>query len=127
MTCGNARTQAGSQPPAPRSSMRIRPNFAVTVSGVDRVWQHVGRGLPQIPVLSPQGTLVGGWASGARGAQAAEGFYLPAVMKKGLQRCTDHFQRMYKKCRERVIVPLIQHFICLPMQFGFLCHSVKRR
>ncbi|KAM4880597.1 E3 ubiquitin-protein ligase DCST1 [Sylvia borin] len=47
------------------------------------------------------------------------------VIKNGLQRCTAHFQRMYKRCRQTVIMPLVNHFVCLPMQFGFLCHSVK--
>ncbi|XP_005532418.1 PREDICTED: DC-STAMP domain-containing protein 1 [Pseudopodoces humilis] len=48
-----------------------------------------------------------------------------AVIERGLQRCTGHFQNMYKKCKEKVTVPLVSHLICLPMQFGFLCHSVK--
>uniref|UniRef100_A0A8C0ULU7 DC-STAMP domain containing 2 n=1 Tax=Cyanistes caeruleus TaxID=156563 RepID=A0A8C0ULU7_CYACU len=48
-----------------------------------------------------------------------------AVIERGLQHCTGHFQNMYKKCKEKVTVPLVSHLICLPMQFGFLCHSVK--
>ncbi|KAF4802334.1 DC-STAMP domain-containing protein 2-like protein [Turdus rufiventris] len=47
------------------------------------------------------------------------------VIERGLKRCTGHFQRMYDKCMKKVTVPLINHLVCLPMQFGFLCHSVK--
>uniref|UniRef100_A0A803V6X3 DC-STAMP domain containing 1 n=1 Tax=Ficedula albicollis TaxID=59894 RepID=A0A803V6X3_FICAL len=47
------------------------------------------------------------------------------VIEEGLQRCLGHFQRMYKECMKRLTVPLLNHLVCLPMQFGFLCHSVK--
>ncbi|XP_039943894.1 DC-STAMP domain-containing protein 2-like [Hirundo rustica] len=47
------------------------------------------------------------------------------VIQKGLQRCTDHFQTMHKHCMRIVVVPILSHLICLPMRFGFLCHSVK--
>ncbi|XP_041320823.1 E3 ubiquitin-protein ligase DCST1 [Pyrgilauda ruficollis] len=47
------------------------------------------------------------------------------VIQRGLLRCTGHFQKMYKKCMKRVKLPLFRHLICLPMQFGFLCHMVK--
>nr|XP_041577097.1 uncharacterized protein LOC100218926 [Taeniopygia guttata] len=47
------------------------------------------------------------------------------VIQRGLQRCTKQFQLMYEKCMKRVTMPLVKHFICLPMQFGFICHSVK--
>lgn len=49
------------------------------------------------------------------------------MIERGLQRCLRHFQRMYDKCMKKVTVPLINHIVCLPMQFGFLCHSVKCR
>lgn len=81
--------------------------------------EHTGR--------SQQGTPDRSWAGGAGVAQAAEGSCPPDVIGKGLQRCTGHFQKMHKMCMERVTVPLISHIICMPMQFGFLCHSVKRR
>uniref|UniRef100_A0A8C5X3Y4 Uncharacterized protein n=1 Tax=Malurus cyaneus samueli TaxID=2593467 RepID=A0A8C5X3Y4_9PASS len=64
---------------------------------------------------------------GAMPAQAAEGSCPPAVIKKGLQRCGDHFQRMHAACMLRVSVPIISHLICMPMQFSFLCRSVGRR
>ncbi|XP_058677522.1 E3 ubiquitin-protein ligase DCST1 [Ammospiza caudacuta] len=47
------------------------------------------------------------------------------VIQTGLLRCTTHFQKMYKKCMKRVKLPLFNHLVCLPMQFGFLCHMVK--
>ncbi|NXH38467.1 DCST1 ligase, partial [Dicaeum eximium] len=48
-----------------------------------------------------------------------------AVIERGLKRCTDHFKKMYNKCMKQVSMPLVNHLICLPMQFGFFCHSVK--
>ncbi|XP_068031301.1 E3 ubiquitin-protein ligase DCST1 [Anomalospiza imberbis] len=47
------------------------------------------------------------------------------VIQRGLQRCTNHFQEMYKKCMKQVTMPFVSHLVCLPMQFGFVCHSVK--
>ncbi|XP_014744805.1 PREDICTED: DC-STAMP domain-containing protein 2-like [Sturnus vulgaris] len=47
------------------------------------------------------------------------------LIERGLQRCTRHFERMYRRCMNQVVVPLASHIICLPMQFGFLCRSVK--
>ncbi|CAN8206785.1 unnamed protein product [Coccothraustes coccothraustes] len=47
------------------------------------------------------------------------------VIQTGLLHCTSHFKKMYKKCMKRVKLPLFNHLVCLPMQFGFLCHTVK--
>ncbi|XP_056366025.1 DC-STAMP domain-containing protein 2 isoform X2 [Oenanthe melanoleuca] len=47
------------------------------------------------------------------------------VIEEGLERCLGHFQRMHRECMKRLTVPLLNHLVCLPMQFGFLCHAVK--
>lgn len=87
-----------------------------------------GEGAAPDPSAVPTGHPGGGCTSGAGAAQAVEGSSCPpAVIQRGLQRCTKQFQHMYKKCIKQVTMPLVKHFICLPMQFGFLCHSVKRR
>ncbi|XP_031949599.1 DC-STAMP domain-containing protein 2 [Corvus moneduloides] len=71
-------------------------------------------------------------ATGAQRAPSTQELYekktkyrCATVIEKGLQRCRGHFQKMYRECMKRVTVPLINHLVCLPMQFGFLCQAVK--
>ncbi|KAM4644491.1 E3 ubiquitin-protein ligase DCST1 [Amazona ochrocephala] len=47
------------------------------------------------------------------------------VIELGMQRCQDWFDTKYDACMERIFVPLINHLLCLPMKFKFLCHIVK--
>lgn len=43
-----------------------------------------------------------------------------------MQRCRDWFDTKYNACMKKIFVPLINHLLCLPMKFKFLCHIVKR-
>ncbi|XP_061224850.1 E3 ubiquitin-protein ligase DCST1-like isoform X2 [Neopsephotus bourkii] len=47
------------------------------------------------------------------------------VVELGMQRCRDWFDTKYDACMEQIFVPLVNHFLCLPMKFKFLCHIVK--
>ncbi|KAM8986117.1 E3 ubiquitin-protein ligase DCST1 isoform 1-T2 [Ara ararauna] len=47
------------------------------------------------------------------------------VIELGMQRCRDWFDTKYDACMEQIFVPLINHLLCLPMKFKFLCHIVK--
>ncbi|XP_061333847.1 E3 ubiquitin-protein ligase DCST1 isoform X6 [Pezoporus flaviventris] len=47
------------------------------------------------------------------------------VIELGMQHCRDWFDTKYDACMEQIFVPLINHLLCLPMKFKFLCHIVK--
>ncbi|XP_074930917.1 E3 ubiquitin-protein ligase DCST1 [Phalacrocorax aristotelis] len=47
------------------------------------------------------------------------------VIELGMQRCRDWFNTKHEDCMAKVVVPLINHLLCLPMKFKFLCHIVK--
>ncbi|KAM6395143.1 E3 ubiquitin-protein ligase DCST1 [Rhynochetos jubatus] len=47
------------------------------------------------------------------------------LMELGMQRCQDWFNDKYDECMARVAVPLVNHLLCLPMKFKFLCHIVN--
>ncbi|XP_069734483.1 E3 ubiquitin-protein ligase DCST1 [Phaenicophaeus curvirostris] len=47
------------------------------------------------------------------------------VIQLGMQRCWDWFNEKHKACMEAVYVPLINHFLCLPMKMTFICNIVK--
>ncbi|XP_042640834.1 LOW QUALITY PROTEIN: E3 ubiquitin-protein ligase DCST1 [Tyto alba] len=47
------------------------------------------------------------------------------VIKLGMQRCQDWFREKHDACMAQVVVPIISHFLCLPMKFSFLCSIAK--
>lgn len=51
---------------------------------------------------------------------------LPAdVLNLGVQRCRDWFDEKHEECMAAVYVPIVNHILCVPMTFKFLCVIVK--
>ncbi|XP_068271216.1 E3 ubiquitin-protein ligase DCST1 [Nyctibius grandis] len=47
------------------------------------------------------------------------------VIQLGMKRCRDWFDAKHKLCMQKVYVPIINHLLCIPMKFKFLCNIVK--
>ncbi|KAM6365310.1 E3 ubiquitin-protein ligase DCST1 [Pluvialis apricaria] len=47
------------------------------------------------------------------------------VIEQGMQRCRNWFNAMHDTCMKRVVVPIINHLVCLPMKLEFICRIVK--
>uniref|UniRef100_A0A8C8RHV0 DC-STAMP domain containing 1 n=1 Tax=Pelusios castaneus TaxID=367368 RepID=A0A8C8RHV0_9SAUR len=47
------------------------------------------------------------------------------VIDQAIVRCQAWFDTKHKACMRRIAVPLLNHLLCLPMKFKFLCHMVK--
>lgn len=47
------------------------------------------------------------------------------VVQQGISRCQDWFRVKLDECMNTIQVPLINHFICIPMQFHFLCDIMR--
>uniref|UniRef100_A0A3Q1G1K7 DC-STAMP domain containing 1 n=1 Tax=Acanthochromis polyacanthus TaxID=80966 RepID=A0A3Q1G1K7_9TELE len=49
----------------------------------------------------------------------------PGVMNQGIQRCADWFSSRWEACLEAIPVPVINHILCIPMKFHFLCDVMR--
>ncbi len=47
------------------------------------------------------------------------------VVQQGVSRCQDWFRVKWEECMNTIQAPLINHFLCVPMQFHFLCHIMR--
>ncbi|XP_016406262.1 DC-STAMP domain-containing protein 1 [Sinocyclocheilus rhinocerous] len=47
------------------------------------------------------------------------------VVQQGVSRCQDWFSVKWEECMNTIQVPLINHFLCVPMQFHFLCDIMR--
>ncbi|XP_074708966.1 E3 ubiquitin-protein ligase DCST1 [Strix uralensis] len=47
------------------------------------------------------------------------------VIELGMKRCRDWFSKKHDVCMAQVRVPIVSHFVCLPMKFTFLCNIVQ--
>ncbi|KAF4103127.1 E3 ubiquitin-protein ligase DCST1 isoform X2 [Onychostoma macrolepis] len=47
------------------------------------------------------------------------------VVQQGVSRCQDWFSVKWEKCMNTIQAPLINHFLCVPMQFHFLCDIMR--
>ncbi|XP_036394575.1 E3 ubiquitin-protein ligase DCST1 [Megalops cyprinoides] len=47
------------------------------------------------------------------------------VVQQGIDRCQEWFDVKWQECMETVKAPLISHFLCVPMQFHFLCDIMR--
>lgn len=50
---------------------------------------------------------------------------VPDVVDEGVQRCTDWFSHRWAECMKAIPVPVINHILCVPMQFHFLCDVMR--
>lgn len=49
----------------------------------------------------------------------------PGVVVEGVQRCADWFSNKWVECMEMISVPVINHILCVPMKFHFLCDVLR--
>ncbi|XP_006861788.1 PREDICTED: DC-STAMP domain-containing protein 1 [Chrysochloris asiatica] len=47
------------------------------------------------------------------------------VVNKAMFSCQRWFDRKHEQCMQRIWVPLLNHLLCLPMKFKFLCSITK--
>ncbi|XP_023126280.2 E3 ubiquitin-protein ligase DCST1 isoform X2 [Amphiprion ocellaris] len=47
------------------------------------------------------------------------------VVNQGIQRCADWFSSRWEACLEAIPVPVINHILCIPMKFHFLCDVMR--
>lgn len=47
------------------------------------------------------------------------------VVVEGVQRCADWFSNKWAECMEMIPVPVINHILCVPMKFHFLCDVMR--
>ncbi|KAK3551142.1 hypothetical protein QTP70_013907, partial [Hemibagrus guttatus] len=47
------------------------------------------------------------------------------VVKKGIDRCIEWFSDTWLKCIDTIKSPIINHFLCVPMKFDFLCNVMR--
>ncbi|XP_061884857.1 E3 ubiquitin-protein ligase DCST1 isoform X1 [Entelurus aequoreus] len=47
------------------------------------------------------------------------------MVNQGVQRCADWFGLKWAECMEAVHVPVINHILCVPMKFHFLCDIMR--
>ncbi|MGH0157588.1 UNVERIFIED_CONTAM: hypothetical protein FKN15_042292 [Acipenser sinensis] len=48
------------------------------------------------------------------------------VVEEGVYRCKGWFKLKWKQCMDTIKVPIINHILCIPMTFDFLCNIMKR-
>ncbi|XP_026572098.1 E3 ubiquitin-protein ligase DCST1 [Pseudonaja textilis] len=48
-----------------------------------------------------------------------------SIIQKAVKRCQAWFQTKHRSCMQTIAVPLVNHLLCLPMKFSFLCHLAK--
>ncbi|XP_022529300.2 E3 ubiquitin-protein ligase DCST1 isoform X1 [Astyanax mexicanus] len=47
------------------------------------------------------------------------------VVKQGIERCQDWFSSKWQECMDTVDSVIINHFLCVPMKFEFLCNIMR--
>lgn len=47
------------------------------------------------------------------------------VVQEGIGRCRGWFDIKWQECMDTISVPLINHLLCVPMKFDFLCDVMK--
>ncbi|XP_051576255.1 E3 ubiquitin-protein ligase DCST1 [Myxocyprinus asiaticus] len=47
------------------------------------------------------------------------------VVEQGIGRCQDWFSDKWEECMNIIQAPLINHFLCVPMKFHFLCDTMR--
>ncbi|XP_062847764.1 E3 ubiquitin-protein ligase DCST1 [Trichomycterus rosablanca] len=47
------------------------------------------------------------------------------VVKTGIERCREWFRAKWLECMDTVKSPVINHFVCVPMKFEFLCNVMR--
>ncbi|KAA0703352.1 E3 ubiquitin-protein ligase DCST1 [Triplophysa tibetana] len=47
------------------------------------------------------------------------------VVQQGISRCHDWFSDKWDECMNTIQAPLINHFLCVPMKFNFLCDVMR--
>lgn len=47
------------------------------------------------------------------------------VVTEGIKRCTEWFSDIWMKCMDTIKSPVINHFLCVPMKFDFLCNIMR--
>ncbi|XP_026140640.1 E3 ubiquitin-protein ligase DCST1 [Carassius auratus] len=47
------------------------------------------------------------------------------VVQQGVSRCQDWFSVKWEECMNTIQAPLINHLLCVPMQFHFLCDIMR--
>ncbi|XP_048009850.1 E3 ubiquitin-protein ligase DCST1 isoform X2 [Megalobrama amblycephala] len=47
------------------------------------------------------------------------------VVQQGISRCQDWFSIKWEECMNTIQAPLINNFLCIPMQFHFLCDIMR--
>ncbi|XP_051720382.1 E3 ubiquitin-protein ligase DCST1 isoform X2 [Ctenopharyngodon idella] len=47
------------------------------------------------------------------------------VVQQGISRCQDWFSNKWEECMNTIQAPLINNFLCIPMQFHFLCDIMR--
>ncbi|XP_070622886.1 E3 ubiquitin-protein ligase DCST1 isoform X2 [Erythrolamprus reginae] len=48
-----------------------------------------------------------------------------SIIQRAIRRCQAWFQTKHASCMQTIAVPLVNHLLCLPMKFSFLCHLAK--
>ncbi|KAL7978091.1 hypothetical protein Chor_005078 [Crotalus horridus] len=47
------------------------------------------------------------------------------IIQQAVRRCRAWFQTKHRSCMQTIAVPLVNHLLCLPMKFSFLCYLAK--
>ncbi|XP_063173269.1 E3 ubiquitin-protein ligase DCST1 [Candoia aspera] len=47
------------------------------------------------------------------------------IIQQAVKRCQKWFNTKHHLCMKTIAVPLVNHLLCLPMKFSFLCHLAK--
>ncbi|XP_018422725.1 PREDICTED: DC-STAMP domain-containing protein 1 [Nanorana parkeri] len=47
------------------------------------------------------------------------------VIELGITKCYEWFDMKHKECMDAIVVPIISHILCIPMQFSFLCNILN--
>ncbi|XP_070806369.1 E3 ubiquitin-protein ligase DCST1 [Pituophis catenifer annectens] len=48
-----------------------------------------------------------------------------SIIQQAVKRCQTWFQTKHQSCMKTIAVPLVNHLLCIPMKFSFLCHLAK--
>ncbi|XP_061461947.1 E3 ubiquitin-protein ligase DCST1 [Rhineura floridana] len=47
------------------------------------------------------------------------------IIDQAIKRCQNWFAMKHQSCMRTIAVPFINHLLCIPMKFSFLCHFAK--
>ncbi|XP_053327218.1 E3 ubiquitin-protein ligase DCST1-like [Spea bombifrons] len=47
------------------------------------------------------------------------------VIEKGIEKCREWFAKKHDDCMKAIPLPVLNHLLCLPMQFKFLCNIMN--